>query len=343
MGVDLKELFPKEQCAFEDFRDRVIVIDAYNVLHQFLSSIRQRDGTPLKDAQGRITSHLSGLLYRTANLVAAKIRPVYVFDGAPHPLKARTIQQRRERKEQAEREWKEALEKGDLEKAKSKAQQTSRVTNEIIEQSKQLLEALGIPHLQAPSEGEAQASYMVKKGDAYAVGSQDFDCLLFGSPILIRNLTSSEKRKLPNKQAYTTVHPECIHLEHGLQKLDISQEQLVDIAILLGTDFNEGVKGYGPKKSLQLLQKQGNLETALETILDSEQKPSSDEITAVRRIFLEPTITQDYLLQWSKPDLSAVIHILCDEHQFSRKRIEPILENFSSLNQLTKQKNLFDF
>jgi len=343
MGVDLKELFPKEQCAFEDFRDRVIVIDAHNVLHQFLSSIRQRDGTPLKDAQGRITSHLSGLLYRTANLVAAKIRPVYVFDGAPHPLKARTIQQRRERKEQAEREWKEALEKGDLEKAKSKAQQTSRVTNEIIEQSKQLLEALGIPHLQAPSEGEAQASYMVKKGDAYAVGSQDFDCLLFGSPILIRNLTSSEKRKLPNKQAYTTVHPECIHLEPGLQKLGISQGQLVDIAILLGTDFNEGVKGYGPKKSLQLLQKQGNLETALETILGSEQKPSSDEIAAVRRIFLEPTITQDYLLQWSKPDPSAVIHILCDEHQFSRKRIEPILENFSSLNQLTKQKNLFDF
>ncbi len=343
MGVDLKELFPKEQCAFEDFRDRVIVIDAYNVLHQFLSSIRQRDGTPLKDAQGRITSHLSGLLYRTANLVAAKIRPVYVFDGAPHPLKARTIQQRRERKEQAEREWMEALDKGDLEKAKSKAQQTSRVTSEIIEQSKQLLEALGIPHLQAPSEGEAQASYMVKKGDAYAVGSQDFDCLLFGSPILIRNLTSSEKRKLPNKQAYTTVHPECIHLESGLQKLGISQEQLVDIAILLGTDFNEGIKGYGPKKSLQLLQKKGNIENAFDTILDSEMKLSSDEIMAVRKIFLEPTITQDYSLQWSKPDPSAVIHILCDEHQFSRKRIEPVLENFSSLNQLTKQKNLFDF
>jgi flap endonuclease-1 len=343
MGINLKELFPKEQCAFDDFRDRVIIIDAHNVLHQFLSSIRQRDGTPLKDAQGRITSHLSGLLYRTANLVAAKIRPVYVFDGKPHPLKARTVQQRRERKEQAEREWKEALEKGDLEKAKSKAQQTSRVTSEIIEQSKQLLVSLGIPCLQAPSEGEAQASYMVKKGDGYAVGSQDFDCLLFGSPVLVRNLTSSERRKLPNKQLYTTVHPECIRLELGLQKLGISQEQLVDIAILLGTDFNEGVKGYGPKKSLQLLQKKGNLENALDTISDSELTLSSDEIMVVRKIFLEPTITQDYSLQWSKPDPSTVIHILCDEHQFSRKRIEPILENFSSLNQFTKQKNLFDF
>jgi len=343
MGVDLGELFTKEQCAFDDFRNRVIAIDAYNVLHQFLSSIRQRDGTPLKDAQGRITSHLSGLLYRTANLVAAKILPVYIFDGTPHPLKARTIQQRRERKEQAERDWKEALEKGDLVLAKSKAQQTSRVTSEIIEQSRQLLDALGIPHLQAPSEGEAQASYMVKKGDAYAVGSQDFDCLLFGSPILVRNLTSSEKRKLPNKQAYATVHPDCIHLEPDLQKLGISREQLVDIAILLGTDFNEGVKGYGPKKSLQLLRKKGNLENALDTISDSELNLSFDEIMVVRKIFLEPTITQDYSLQWSKPDPSTVIHILCDEHQFSRQRVEPVLENFSSLNQFTKQKNLFDF
>lgn len=343
MGVDLGDLFTKEPCGFDDFRDRVIAIDAYNVLHQFLSSIRQRDGTPLKDAQGQITSHLSGLLYRTANLVAAKIRPVYVFDGTPHPLKARTIQQRRERKEQAEREWKEALEKGDLEKAKSKAQQTSRVTSEIIEQSKQLLEALGIPHLQAPSEGEAQASYMVQKGDAYAAGSQDFDCLLFGSPVLVRNLTSSEKRKLPNKQAYTMVHPERIRLEVGLQKLSISREQLVDMAILIGTDFNDGVKGYGPKKSLKLLQNKGSLEGALDTITDSELKLSSDEIMAIRKIFLEPTITQDYTLSWSKPDPSAVIRILCDEHQFSRDRIEPLLENFSSLNQLTKQKNLFDF
>jgi len=343
MGVDLGELFPKEQCAFEDFRDRVIVIDAYNVLHQFLSSIRQRDGTPLKDAQGRITSHLSGLLYRTANLVAAKVRPVYVFDGTPHPLKARTIQQRRERKEQAEREWKEALEKGDLEKAKSKAQQTSRVTSEIIQQSKQLLEALGIPHLQAPSEGEAQASYMVQKGDAYAVGSQDFDCLLFGSPVLIRNLTSSEKRKLPNKQAYTTVHPERIRLEPGLQKLSISQEQLVDIAILIGTDFNDGIKGYGPKKSLKLLLEKGTIENAFNSIPEIDGNFTFDEIAIVRKIFLEPTITKEYSLQWSKPDPSAVIRLLCDEHQFSRDRVVPILENFSSLHQPNKQKNLFDF
>jgi flap endonuclease-1 len=340
MGVDLGELFTKEPCSFQDFRDRVIVIDAYNVLHQFLASIRQRDGTPLKDAQGRITSHLSGLLYRTANLIEARIRPVYIFDGTPHQLKARTMQQRRERRQQAEQAWKEALEKGDLKTARTKAQQTSRVTDDIIEQSKHLLDALGIPHRVAPSEGEAQASHMVKQGDAYATGSQDFDCLLFGSPLLVRNLTSSERRKLPGKQAYTMVHPEILRLQPGLHKLEISQEQLVDVAILIGTDFNDGVKGYGPKKSLQLIKKAGSLKRALNELPGA---PSLQEISDIQDIFLHPTVTDTYSLAWSPLDNEAVFKILCDEHQFSKERIQPILEKFSGFEQTVKQKKLFDF
>lgn len=342
MGVDLGELFKREPCSLQDFQGRVIAIDAHNVLHQFLAIIRQRDGTPLKDAQGRITSHLSGLLYRTANLVEAKIRPVYVFDGKPHPLKARTLAQRRERKEQAEKAWKEALAQGDLETAKTKAQQTSRVTDEIIQQSKELLEALGVPYLQAPSEGEAQASYMVKKGDAYVVGSQDFDCLLFGSSLLVRNLTSSDRRKLPQKKAYTAVHPEMIRLQPGLNALEISQEQLIDIALLIGTDFNEGVRGYGPKKSLQLIKKTGRIENAVATLQDPHV-PLSQEIQEIRDIFLHPTVTDDYLLKWSSLDKHTVLRILCDEHQFSRERVEPIIEKFSGIEQISKQRNLFDF
>jgi flap endonuclease-1 len=343
MGVDLGELFNKEPCSFEDFKNQVIAIDAYNVLHQFLAIIRQRDGTPLKDAQGRITSHLSGLFYRTANMVEARIRPVFVFDGVPHPLKARTIQQRKERKEQAEKAWKEALARGDLETAKSKASQTSRVTDEIIQQSKDLLKALGVPFIQAPSEGEAQASHMVQAGDAYAVGSQDFDCLLFGTPILVRNLTSSERRKLPGKNAYTTVHPEVLRLQPGLKSLGITREQLVDIAILIGTDFNDGIKGFGPKKSLQLIKKTGSLEAALETIPGANQQLPEQDIEVIRKIFLDPEITKEYTIQWGSLDPARVIHIMCDEHQFSRERIEPMLEKFSSLTQLGKQRNLFDF
>ncbi|MEM4258867.1 MAG: flap endonuclease-1 [Candidatus Thermoplasmatota archaeon] len=342
MGVDLGDLFQRKTCAFEDFRDKIIVIDAYNVLHQFLASIRQRDGTPLKDAQGRITSHLSGLLYRTANLVDVKIRPVYVFDGKPHPLKAKVIEQRTKRRLLAEQEWEAALERGDMEVAKSKAQQTSRVTAEILEQSKELLTALGIPYIQAPSEGEAQASYMVRQNKAYAVGSQDFDCLLFGAPLLVQNLTSSEKRKLPGKQAYVTVHPRMIQLELGLKTLGITQEQLIDIAILIGTDFNDGVKGFGPKKSLQLIKKTGCLERALSEIHDANL-PSLEEITMLRELFLHPEVTDDYVVSWSKPDTARVLNMLCDEHQFSKDRVEPLLSKFSVLDCTAKQKQLFEF
>jgi len=342
MGVDIGDLFKKENITFDDLHERIVSIDAYNVLHQFLATIRQKDGTPLKDARGEITSHLSGLFYRTANLVESKIRPVYVFDGEPHPLKAKTLGERKKRKELAEKEWKEAIESGDIEKARIKAQQTSRVTDEIIEQSIELLDALGIPHIQAPSEGEAQASYMVKKGEAYATGSQDYDCLLFGSPILVRNLTSSEKRKLPKKQAYVPITPHVIRLQSNLKSLEISHEQLVDMAILIGTDFNDGIKGYGPKKSIILIKKFGNMEKALAEIKSSDL-PTLEEIKQIREIFLNPATTDNYSLNWSTPDKEKVLKILCDEHQFSQERIESILEKFSIIKNINKQKNLLDF
>jgi len=342
MGIDLGDLFTKESCSFTDLKNRVVVIDAFNVLHQFLASIRQRDGTPLKDTHGNITSHLSGLFYRTANLVEAKVRPVYVFDGKPHPLKAKVIEQRIQRRVLAEQAWKEALEKGDEETARKKAQQTSRITEDIITQSKELLTSLGIPYVQAPSEGESQASYMVKQGDAYAVGSQDFDCLLFGASRLVRNLTSSGRRKLPNKQAYVKVKPEMILLKPGLSSMNIIQSQLIDMAILIGTDFNEGVKGYGPKKSLKLIKKSGNVENAL-ALIGGDNLPTLDEIQEIRKIFLDPEVTDDYHLSWVKPDVESVLHILCDIHQFSSDRVESIIEKYSSIDHIVKQKKLFDF
>ena len=340
MGLDIGDLFKWEKISFKDLHDRVIVIDAYNVLHQFLATIRQRDGTPLKNSKGEITSHLTGIFHRTANMVEARIRPVYAFDGKPHKLKAKTLEDRQRRKELAEKEWKEALKAGDLQKARTKAQQTSRVTDEILKQSKQLLDALGIPYIQAPSEGEAQASYIVKKGDAFAVGSQDYDCLLVGSPVLIRNLTSSGRRKLPGKEAYTKVYPTQIRLKQNLKSLGITQKQLVDMGILIGTDFNEGIKGIGPKKSLNLIKKNGNVENVLATI-GAEDTPTIDEIKEIRKIFLQPDVTDDYSLEWPGVDNEKVIKILCDKHQFSLERVKPVLEKFSSIEQMMKQKTLF--
>ena len=335
MGVILTDIVTPEPRTLEDFSGKVLAIDAFNTLYQFLAIIRQPDGTPLMDRQGRVTSHLSGLIYRLSNFVAAGIRPVFVFDGEPPRLKARTISERVEVKVRAEREWKEAVEIGDLAKARTKAMQTSRLTGEMVDQSKRLLGLLGIPTVQAPSEGEAQASAMTRAGSAYAAASQDYDSLLFGSPRLVKNLAITGRRKLPRKEVYVDVQPEEIGLDKTLASLGVTREQLVDMALLIGTDFNEGVKGIGPKKALNLIKKHGSLEPALaELKVDIESK---DE---VRRIFLEPRVHSDVHVEFRNPDAEGVRSMLCNEFAFSRDRIDQALSKFLGARGQQKQRSL---
>src|SRR5438067_6653286 len=334
MGINLSDIVVLEPRKLEDFSGKVLAIDAFNTLYQFLAIIRQPNGTPLMDRQGRVTSHLSGLIYRTSNFVEAGIRPVFVFDGEPPRLKARTLEARGEVKRRAEREWREAVEIGDLATARTKAMQTSRLTDVMIEQSKRLLGLLGIPTVQAPGEGEAQASAMARTGQAYAAASQDFDSLLFGSPRLVKNLAISGRRKLPRKEVYVEVHPEEISLEATLANLGMTREQLVDMGLLIGTDFNEGVKGIGPKKALALIKKHGTLGPALvELGVDIESK---DE---VREIFLKPNVLPDVELRFRDPDADGVRHMLCDEHDFSPDRIDAALAKFGVVRWEQQQRS----
>ncbi len=335
MGVVLSDIVTPQPRTLEDFSGKVLAIDAFNTLYQFLAIIRQPDGTPLMDREGRVTSHLSGLIYRLSNFVAAGIRPVFVFDGEPPRLKARTIEARGEIKVRAEREWKEAVEVGDMARARTKAMQTSRLTGDMVEQSKRLLELLGIPRVQAPSEGEAQASAMARDGTAYAAASQDYDSLLFGSPRLVKNLAITGRRKLPRKDVFVDVQPEEIGLETTLSALGVTREQLVDMALLIGTDFNEGVRGIGPKRALNLIKKHGSLEPALaELQVDIEAK---DE---VRRIFLEPRVETGVRVEFRPPDPAGVRAMLCDEFAFSRDRIDQALAKFAMASSQQKQKSL---
>ena len=338
MGVDLKSIVEVKTIEMNELKGKVVAIDAYNTLHQFLSIIRQRDGTPLKDGMGRITSHLSGLLYRTANLVESGIKPVYVFDGKPHPLKLKTLKQRKEIREEAEAGWKEAVEKGDREEALKMAKRTSRINEDIVKESKNLLLALGIPFVDAPGEGEAQASYMASIGDADCVASQDFDSLLFGAPKMVRNLAVTGKRKLPDKHIWINVSIEEIELEKVLEMNGITREQLVDIAILVGTDFNEGIKGIGPKKALAMVKEYGSLEKIIE-----KEGIEIDDYKDVRKIFLEPDVTTNYNLQWNEVNEKEAIEFLCNEHQFNEERVKNAIEKYKKFAKSFKQASLFDF
>ncbi len=321
MGVNLGDIVSGEVIELDHLSGRIIAIDGYNMLYQFLSIIRQPDGTPLMDSKGRITSHLSGLFYRTCKLLEKGIKPVYVFDGKPPEVKARELEERETRKKEAERKYKEAVEKGDLEEARIYAQQTTRLTKDMVDQSKKLLDLLGIPWVQAPSEGEAQAAYMARKGDVWASASQDYDSLLFGTPILIRNLGITGRRKLPRKNVYVEIKPEKIVLEEALKTLGITREQLVDLAIMVGTDFTLGIRGIGPKKALKLV-----LDGKTAEDVYKEHGLDTEEVENARRIFLDPDVTDDYEIRFNEPDLDGLVGYMVGEFNFSEERVKNAVE-----------------
>ena len=324
MGVNLKPIIVKRDISFNEIKGRRIAIDAYNALYQFLATIRQIDGKPLMDSQGNVTSHLNGLLYRTVNLLEKDIRPVYVFDGKPPELKKAEILRRMEQKSEAIIKYEEALKRGDLEEARIYAQQTSKLTTYMVDEAKKLLTYLGVPWVQAPSEGEAQAAYMVVKGDVWASASQDYDSLLYGAPRLIRNLTISGRRKIAKRNIYINISLELIFLEEVLKKLDITRVQLIDIAILLGTDYNPGgVRGIGPKKALELIKRYGGLEKIIKII--GKESFNVDPFS-IREIFLKPEISDDYKLEWGNVDEDKLIKLLCDSHDFSYDRVKKAIE-----------------
>ena len=245
IAVDLGKLVYKRKIDLEELRGKTVAIDAYNVLYQFLSIIRGPDGTPLSGPSGEVTSHLSGLFYRSIDMLEKGIKPIYVFDGIPSSLKQRTIEVRMSRKKEAMAEFEKAKEAGDVEMMRSKAMATTRITKDIVESGRALLELMGVGCIKAPSEGEAQCSWMASKGLVYAAGSQDYDTMLFGSPRVVRNLTFSGRRKLPMKNVYVNVEPEIMELEKTLEGLGLNRKQLIWLGILIGTDFNEGVNGVG--------------------------------------------------------------------------------------------------
>lgn len=323
MGLDLKLLVSSRPISTTEMSNRTIAVDAYNTIYQFLSTIRGQTGELLTDNQGNITSHLSGLFYRNINLLAENLRLIYVFDGKPHRLKLKEIERRKQIKEEAVEKYQIAITEGRLEDARKFSQATSVLTQPMVEESKRLLALLGIPMIQAPSEGEAAAAYLTKSDNAFCVASQDYDSILFGAKKLVRNLTISGKRKVPNRNLYLDIQPEIINHIDILDKIGLTHEQLVDIGILIGTDFNpEGIPGIGPKTALKLIREHGKIEN-IEKIKDkAAQIPYRD----IREIFLNPDIPKIDNIEYVDVDYNSVIDFLCGEKNFSRERVTAALD-----------------
>lgn len=325
MGLDLKPILSPLQIKFNDLINKTVAIDAFNAIYQFLATIRGPTGELLANSKGEVTSHLSGLFYRNINLISYNIRPIYVFDGKASYLKLNEIERRDEIKRNATQKYEQALSEGRMDEAKKYSQATSVLTEKMIEEAKLLLSYLGIPIVQAPSEGEATAAYLTNIGLAYTSASQDYDSILFGTKKLIRNLTISGKRKVPNRNVYIDIALEMFYIEDILSKVKLSREQLVDVGILIGTDFNPGgVPRIGPKKALKLIQQYSRLEDIdIDHVRDLISEIPYKEI---REIFLypeKPSITE---IKFNDIDYDKIIQFLCQQKDFSHERINSALQ-----------------
>ncbi len=327
MGLNLKDLVAREKTSLDVFSTKIIAIDAYNAIYQFLASIRGPDGLQLSDSEGRITSHLSGLLYRNVNFLSLGIKPVYVFDGKPPSLKTAEIERRKQIKKDATVKYEKAVAEGNMEDARKYAQQTTSMKDGMVKESKQLLSYFGIPYIEAPSEGEATAAHLTKTGQAYASASQDFDSILCGAKKLVRNFTNSGRRKIPNKNTYIDIVPEIIETQKTLDMLSLTREELIDVGILIGTDFNpNGFERIGPKTALKMIKQHSRLED----IPQIQEQLEEIDYKQIREIFLNPKVAQVDEIVFDEVDYDGITNYLVRERSFSEDRVQ------STLNRLKK-------
>ncbi len=341
MGVQLGGLVPKKDIALKDLRGKTLAVDASSIIHQFLAVVRYPTGVPLMDEEGHITSSLAGLFYRSTKLVYKHgIELIFVFDGRSPAIKYawmtdREREKRRRRFEKTLKDWREALARGDLRSAYSKAVTTGMIDSDIIADAKRLLLSLGLPIVQAPAEAEAQASYIARTQRAWAVNSRDFDCLLFRAPRMARYISIAGVYRgigMPSR-------PQLIELRSVLRKLRLTQSQLVDMAVLMGTDYNRGLKGIGPRKALRLVRTHGSLEEMPQDIRC--RLPSN--IEEIRRHIDEPLVDKDYSMVSGEFDPEAIVEFLCEERGFREKSVRSTLNKMSRAAAEGRQSTLDRF
>ena len=337
MGVKLQDLVIKKVVNYPELAGRIIAIDTPNIIMGLFNFVRKgSDGTNaglILDRTQRPISHLYGLLYRLNFYYSKKIFPIFCFDGRVSELKRIITKDQLNDFRFVQQWYRKAIQSGNRGVAKEIALSKEYMWQNIILESKQLLGALGVPYIESPASAESQCAYLVKQNIAHYSNSQDYDSLLFGCPLMIQNFSKSLRRKVQGKWKYTKVTPVSIDLKKSLKKLEISQFQLVDIGLLIGTDYFPGIKGLGPKKSSVLMRKLKKVETV---IIQERDKYDFSNLTPeiikkIRKLFLFPEINKSTnSFHWNRPNKSVVTKLLCEEHHLNKERVENNLNKLSN-------------
>lgn len=335
MGVKLGNIILRKKIENFELEGNIITVDAPNIIMGLFNFTRQLKEANRRnlilDCTQRPISHLYGLLYRVNFYYSKKICPIFCFDGNDSSLKRLITKDRLKDFRFTQKWYDQALHSGNKTLARQIALSKEYLWQNIIAESKQLLNALGIPYIDSPASAESQAAQLVKEKVAFYSISQDYDSLLFGCPRMIHNLIKSHKRKIHGKWNYEKITPTQIDLEENLNRLGISLFQLVDMAILIGTDYFQGIHGIGPKKAFSLIQKYNNLE---HIILKEKQNYDFSlltyrSISQIRKIFLLPEVIKNNIsFSWNYPLENKVMELLCETHHLNEERVQKNVENF---------------
>lgn len=340
MGCNLKDLASPEPIEMRDLAGQRVAVDTFLVAYQFITSLRARgegrDGLYMRNAAGQPTSHLFGFLERASTMIAAGIDPVFVFDGRPHELKQDTLDERKARRDTAEEKYAEALEAEDWKAVDKLGAQIVSYTPDMVAETQRLFDLMGVSWVEAPMEAEGAASVWCRQGHVAGVASQDWDVLLYGSPVMIRNLTSHGTKKFGR-----VITAERIVLDDLLAEHELTREQLVDLGIMVGTDFHPGIRGVGPKTGLKLIKEFGTIEA----ICEAKDKPLPERLDEVRAIFHEHPVGEIELPESGMADEKGLRAFLIDEMDFSERRVERALDKLKEAGRCRKQgqPTLFDF
>ncbi|KAI8910994.1 PIN domain-like protein [Gorgonomyces haynaldii] len=313
---------------------RKVAVDASTSLYQFLVAVRQNDGHQLSSADGETTSHLVGFFYRTISMLEVGLKPVYVFDGKPPEMKANELKKRGERRADAQKEMEAAKEAGDQENFDKFSRRTVKVTREQTAECQRLLKLMGVPYVEAPGEAEAQCAALAKAGKVFAAGSEDMDTLTFGTPFLLRHLTM---RKQPIVE---------VDREKMMQGLGLTEEQFIDLCIMLGCDYCDSIPGVGPVRALALIKEHKSIEGIIKNV-DKKKFPVPEgwPYEQVRELFKNPDVAPcaEMELVWSPPDEQGLIQFLVEEKGFSIDRVKSNCEKLQKLKSAGTQGRLDGF
>ncbi|XP_047072393.1 flap endonuclease 1-B-like isoform X1 [Lolium rigidum] len=343
----------------EDYRGRVIAIDASLSIYQFLVVVGRKGTEVLTNEAGEVTrqeksnfkilsahqnsrlighepmmfissfelsslnrSHLQGMLNRTVRLLEAGIKPVFVFDGEPPDLKKKELAKRSLKRDDASKDLHSAIEVGDEDSIEKLSKRTVKMTKKHNDDCKRLLGLMGVPVVEAPGEAEAQCASLCENHKAYAVASEDMDSLTFGARRFLRHVTDLSFKKSPVTE---------FEMSKVLEELGLTMDQFIDLCILSGCDYCENIKGIGGQRALKLIREYGCIEEVVPNLNKRYIVPEDWPYQEVRTLFKKPNVTTEIPdFQWTSADKEGLVNFLALENSFSSDRVEKAVEKIKA-------------